>query len=77
MPLDELVISVVVDPNDRQPLLYVEAEDLLLNPRRAETFAIDGHIPVLLPESGTSVSAEEVARLEALGGTWTGNGAGA
>ena len=74
MRLDDLVISVVVCPNDREPLLYIEAENILLNPRRSETFHIDGSIPVLLPESGTSIDATEVKRLEALGGTWTGKG---
>jgi uncharacterized protein len=62
--LDDKLLSILVCPADRGPLLYVD--DLLYNPRLRRAYRIEDGIPVLLIEEATDVSDEEHERLTAL-----------
>jgi uncharacterized protein len=62
MPLlDEKLLSILVCPADRGPLLYVD--DVLYNPRLRRAYRIDDGIPVLLIDEAVDVSGEEHERL--------------
>ena len=76
MPLDSLLVEILVDPIDHGSLLYFEDEQLLYNPRRKVAFAVNDGIPVVLPDEGRAVEAEEAARLEAASGTAVATGSG-
>ena len=62
--LDDKLLSILVCPADRGPLLYVD--DLLYNPRLRRAYRIDDGIPVLLVDEATDVSDEQHERLTAL-----------
>lgn len=62
--LDDKLLSILVCPADRGPLLYVD--NLLYNPRLHRAYRIDDGIPVLLIDEATDVSDEEHERLVAL-----------
>jgi hypothetical protein len=72
MSLDSWLLSIVCDPVDRGPLWYVEAQDVLVNPRTAQVYAVVDDIAVLLPDEARVVDAGECARLLALPGVMTG-----
>jgi uncharacterized protein YbaR (Trm112 family) len=59
--LDEKLLSILVCPADRGPLLYVD--DVLYNPRLRRAYRIDDGIPVLLIDEAVDVSGEEHERL--------------
>ena len=59
MPLDSLLLEILADPNDKQPLLWFEADSVLYNPRRKEAYAVADGIPVLLPSEARIVSEPE------------------
>ncbi len=65
--LDEKLLSLLVCPADRGPLLYVSNERLreavLYNPRLRRAYRIDDGIPVLLIDEAVDVSDEEHERL--------------
>ena len=63
MPLESLLIEVLADPVDKEPLLYFEDRDLLYNPRRHVAYAIIGSIPVMLPDEARPVDDAEHASL--------------
>lgn len=63
--LDDKLLSILVCPADRGPLLYVD--NLLYNPRLRRAYRIDDGIPVLLIDEATDVSDEEHERLIVLG----------
>jgi uncharacterized protein YbaR (Trm112 family) len=63
--IDETLLSILVCPSDRGPLLLVD--QLLYNPRLRRAYRIDDGIPVLLVEEAIEVGDEEHARLTALG----------
>jgi uncharacterized protein YbaR (Trm112 family) len=65
MPLESLLIEVLADPVDKEPLLYFEDRDLLYNPRRHVAYAIIGSIPVMLPDEARPVDDAEHASLMA------------
>jgi uncharacterized protein YbaR (Trm112 family) len=62
--LDDKLLSILVCPADRGPLLYVD--NVLYNPRLRRAYRIDDGIPVLLIDEATDVSDEEHQRLIAL-----------
>lgn len=66
MALDQLLLDVLVDPVDRESLLYIEAESVLYNPRRRVAYEVRGAIPVLLPDEARPVDDAEHARLSAI-----------
>jgi len=65
--IDEGLLSILVCPADRGPLVLVGKgdEELLYNPRLRRAYRIEGSIPVLLVDEAVEVSDEEHARLMA------------
>jgi uncharacterized protein len=59
VPLEPLLIEVLADPVDKGPLLYFEDRDLLYNPRRRVAYAVNGSIPIMLPDEAHEVSDGE------------------
>jgi uncharacterized protein len=60
--IDEKLLSILVCPADRGPLLYVR-DEVLYNPRLRRAYRIDDGIPVLLIDEAVDVSDEEHRRL--------------
>jgi uncharacterized protein len=61
--IDETLLSILVCPADRGPLVLVD--DVLYNPRLRRAYRIEDGIPVLLVDEATEVSDDEHARLTA------------
>ncbi|WP_167101483.1 Trm112 family protein [Mycobacterium sp. DL592] len=59
--LDEKLLSILVCPADRGPLLAVDG--LLYNPRLHKAYRIEDGIPVLLVDEAVDVAPEEHERL--------------
>jgi len=57
--LDDFLLDLLEDPVDHGPLLYVQDQDVLYNPRRRVAYEVRGSIPVLLPDETRAVSDEE------------------
>jgi uncharacterized protein YbaR (Trm112 family) len=62
--LDDALLSILVCPADRGPLLLVE-DELLYNPRLRRAYRIEDGIPVLLIDEARDVDEDEHARLMA------------
>jgi uncharacterized protein YbaR (Trm112 family) len=65
VPLDSLLVEILVDPEDKQPLWYFESDEVLYNPRLRRRYEIKDGIPVLLVSEATAVDDDEHARREA------------
>lgn len=65
--LDEKLLSILVCPADRGPLLQVDG--LLYNPRLHKAYRIEDGIPVLLVDEAVDVGPEEHERLMAAAGS--------
>ncbi len=66
--LDDSLLSILVCPADRGPLLLVSEESgaqLLYNPRLRRAYRIEDGIPVLLIDEARDVDDDEHARLMA------------
>ena len=63
--LDDSLLSILVCPADRGPLVL--AGDVLYNPRLRRAYRIDDGIPVLLVDEARDVDDDEHARLTAQG----------
>ena len=66
--LDDSLLSILVCPADRGPLLLVSEEggaELLYNPRLRRAYRIEDGIPVLLIDEARDVDDDEHARLMA------------
>jgi uncharacterized protein len=59
--IDNELLSILVCPADRGPLLLVD--DALYNPRLRRAYRIEDNIPVLLVDEAVEVGDEEHARL--------------
>lgn len=59
--LDQKLLDILVCPQDRGPLLYVD--DVLYNPRLRRIYRIDDGIPVLLIDEAVDASEEDHERL--------------
>jgi uncharacterized protein YbaR (Trm112 family) len=59
--IDDKLLSIIVCPADRGPLMYTA--DLLYNPRLRRAYRIDDGIPVLLVDEARDVGDDEHARL--------------
>ena len=66
MSLDPTLLEILVCPEDKGELVYIESESVLLNPRLRRTYAIRDGIPVMLVEEATQVADDECERLQAL-----------
>ena len=53
--LDEKLLSILVCPQDRGPLLLVD-DEFLYNPRLRRAYRIEGGIPVLLIDEAVDVT---------------------
>jgi uncharacterized protein len=61
--IDQTLLSILVCPADRGPLVLVGDDDeLLYNPRLRRAYRIDDGIPVLLVDEAIEVSDDEHAR---------------
>jgi uncharacterized protein YbaR (Trm112 family) len=63
MSLDPALLAILVCPEDKRELHYLEAEGVLFNPRLRRTYEIRDDIPVMLVEEATTVTDEEFDRL--------------
>jgi uncharacterized protein YbaR (Trm112 family) len=65
--IDETLLSILVCPADRGPLVLVSGDDaeLLYNPRLRRAYRIEDGIPVLLVNEATEVGDDEHAQLMA------------
>ena len=65
--LDDSLLSILVCPADRGPLVLVNpgAGELLYNPRLRRAYRIEDGIPVLLVDEAIEVSDDEHAQLMA------------
>jgi uncharacterized protein YbaR (Trm112 family) len=63
--IDETLLSILVCPADRGPLLLVDkgSEVLLYNPRLRRAYRVEDGIPVLLVDEAVDVDDDEHARL--------------
>lgn len=57
--LDQILLEILVDPEDKEPLWYFEGDELLYNPRLKRKFLIDDGIPVLLVSEAVPVDEAE------------------
>lgn len=64
--LDRRLLSILVCPADRGPLLLIG--DVLYNPRLHKAYRIEDGIPVLLVDEASDVGPEEHDRLMAHAG---------
>lgn len=61
--LDDKLLSILVCPADRGPLVFTDG--VLYNPRLHKAYRIEDGIPVLLVDEAVDVSPEEHQRLMA------------
>ncbi len=66
MSIESALLSILACPEDKGPLYYLEAEEVLFNPRLRRTYKVVDGIPVMLIEDSTTVSDDEFARLQGL-----------
>jgi uncharacterized protein len=76
VPLDSLLIEILVDPEDKQPLYYFSNDEVLYNPRLRRSYQVRDGIPILLISEATTVSDEEHDRRTATLGSAAETGAG-
>jgi len=60
--IDQKLLSILVCPADRGPLLLIE-DKMLYNPRLRRGYRIDDGIPVLLVDEAVDIDPEEHERL--------------
>ncbi|HSS26077.1 MAG TPA: Trm112 family protein [Mycobacterium sp.] len=60
--VDDSLLSILVCPADRGPLVLVD-DELLYNPRLRRAYRIEDGIPVLLIDEARDVDDDEHARL--------------
>lgn len=65
MALDPLLVEILVCPEDKGPLWYLEDEAVLYNPRLRRAYPIRDGIPVLLVGEARGVDDAEHDRLAA------------
>jgi uncharacterized protein YbaR (Trm112 family) len=66
MSLSADLLAILACPEDKGPLYYLEAEDLLYNPRLTRAYAVRDGIPVMLIDEATTVDAAEHERIMGL-----------
>jgi uncharacterized protein len=64
--IEDSLLSILVCPADRGPLILVD-DELLYNPRLRRAYRIDDGIPVLLIDEARDVDDDEHARIMARG----------
>ena len=66
MSVDPALLEILVCPDDKGPLHYIESEHVLLNPRLRRTYEVRDGIPVMLVDEATSLDDAEFDRLSGL-----------
>ena len=66
MSLDPQLLDILVCPEDKGALVYVESEGVLLNERLLRTYPVRDDIPVMLIDEASQISEDEVQRLLAI-----------
>ena len=74
MALDSLLIEILVDPEDKEPLWYLEDDQILYNPRLRRRYEIRDGIPIMLIAEAQDVDEAEHVALEKKPHVLTGNG---
>ena len=64
--LDARLLEILACPEDKGPLYYIAAEDLLYNPRLHRRYDVVDGIPVMLVDEATTVDDTEHERLMAV-----------
>ncbi len=54
--LDDKLLGILVCPEDRGPLLLINDDELLYNPRLRRAYRIEDGIPVLLVDEAAAVT---------------------
>ena len=67
MSLDPQLLEILACPEDKGPLLYLEDEQALYNPRLQKRYRIQDDIPIMLIDEAESVDAAEHERILAKG----------
>ena len=65
MALNPKLLEVLACPEDKGPLLYLQDEDALYNPRLKRRYAIKDDIPIMLVDQAETVADDEHERLVA------------
>jgi uncharacterized protein YbaR (Trm112 family) len=65
MALAKLLLETLACPEDKGPLVYLESEQALYNPRLHRRYDVRDDIPVMLVEEATTVDDAEHERLMA------------
>jgi uncharacterized protein YbaR (Trm112 family) len=63
MALDPQLLEILACPEDKGPLLYLESEDTLYNPRLHRRYAVRDGIPIMLIDEAETVDDAEHERL--------------
>ena len=63
MSLDPQLLEILACPEDKGPLLYLEDEDTLYNPRLKRRYPIRDDIPIMLVEEAETVDDATHERL--------------
>ncbi len=66
--IDAELLAILADPVDKEPLIYIEGQDVLYNPKARRLYRVRDSIPILLPDKATIVEEEEHRRLIGLAG---------
>ncbi len=65
MALNPKLLEVLACPEDKGPLLYLEDEDTLYNPRLKRRYTIKDDIPIMLIDEAETVDEAEHGRITA------------
>ena len=57
--ISEELLKILVCPEDKGPLHYIESEQVLFNPRLRRTYAVRDGIPVMLEDEARHLPADE------------------
>lgn len=63
MSLDPKLLEILACPEDKGPLLYFAAEQLLYNPRSKRKYSVENDVPQMLAEEATTADSAEHSRL--------------
>ena len=63
MALDTQLLEILACPEDKGPLLYLQDEDTLYNPRLKRRYAIREDIPIMLIDEAETVDDAEHERI--------------
>ena len=63
MSLSTDLLAILACPEDKGPLYYLEAEEMLYNPRLTRSYAVRDGIPVMLVDEATTVDGDEHERI--------------